>query len=88
MRYLHKTEILKVVDYEYISFIMHYDNGKFTDNVNKDFMYSATKFSSLLQLMIIHLTGETTNITDNNVLSYSNKRQIEDTFTLFVKPLP
>lgn len=75
-------KILEIKDYESLSFVMLYDNGQFIS----DFNYVKPDyevFSVITADEYTHLTGIDLNLTDNTVLAYSSKRQIEDTFTLF-----
>lgn len=79
-------KIIKLKDYESLSFTMYYDKGHFIDNRNNYYGSSGNEvFSFITADEYLHLTGKTPNITGNNVLVYSNKRQIDDTFTLFDK---
>jgi len=75
-------KIIRMKDYESLTFVAHNDNGQFTGDI--DYLSSNYEVFTLITAdEYTHLTGKTSNLTDNNVLAYSSKRQIEDNFSLF-----
>lgn len=76
--------VKKIDDYEYLTFTTSYDNGQFSSNVQNEYGY-AEVLTFITANEYTHLTGKTANISGNDVLICSNKRQIDDKFTLFDK---
>jgi len=77
-------KVVKIKDYESLSIALHYDKGQFTTNITNDFTGSNYEiFVFITAAEYTHITGKTLNIADYDVIAFSNKRQIEDTFTLF-----
>lgn len=77
-------KITRLKDYESLSFVMYYENGQFTNDINY-VNQNYEVFTFITADEYTYLTGKTLNLTDNNVLAFSTNRQIEDTFTLFGK---
>jgi len=77
-------KVVKIKDYESLSTVLYYDKGQFISNITNDFSSSNYEiFIFITADEYTHITGKTPNITGNDVLAYSNKRKIEDTFTVF-----
>lgn len=77
-------KITRLKDYKSLSFVMYYENGQFTNDINY-VNQNYEVFTFITADEYTYLTGKTLNLTDNNVLAFSTNRQIEDTFTLFGK---
>ncbi len=77
-------KITKLTEYEYLSFAAVYNEGRFDTG-----RYNTVGSSGVEVLFFItadeykQLTGKNADISGNSVLSYSNSRQLDDSFSLF-----
>jgi len=77
-------KVAEIKDYESLFVVLYYEKGQLTSKIINDYTGSNYEiFTFITADEYTHLTGKTPNITDNDVLAYSSKRQIKDTFTLF-----
>jgi len=76
--------IKKINDYKYLSFSVSYDNGQFIANSQNQYGNSEV-LTFITADEYTHLTGKTIDITGNEVLACSNKRELDNTFSLFDK---
>ncbi len=76
--------ITKVTDYEYLSFAVVYNDGKFDTDRNNSSGGSGVEVLCLITANEYkYLTGKTADISGHNVLSHSSNRLLDQSFSLF-----